>query len=157
MRTAVYPGSFDPVTNGHFDIIERAASMFDQLVTSVVVNPSKHCRFDVEERVQMLREVTAHLGNVRVDSFRGLTVDYCRTEKFAVVVRGLRTVSDFQTELQMAQMNYRLAGVDTAFLITNPQHDYSSSLVREIALMGGDVSSLVPPAALHRIQPPPDS
>ena len=76
MRTAVYPGSFDPVTNGHFDIIERAASMFDQLVTSVVVNPSKHCRFDVEERVQMLREVTAHLGNVRVDSFRGLTVDY---------------------------------------------------------------------------------
>jgi pantetheine-phosphate adenylyltransferase len=157
MRTAVYPGSFDPVTNGHLDIIERAASMFDQLVTSVVVNPSKHCRFDVEERVEMLCEVTTHLGNARVDPFRGLTVDYCRTEKFAVVVRGLRTVSDFQTELQMAQMNYRLAGVDTAFLITNPQHGYSSSLVREIASMGGDVSSLVPPAALHRIQPPPES
>jgi|SRR5882757_2304419 len=151
MGPAVYPGSFDPVTNGHLDIIKRAAAIYDQLVVSVVLNPSKNCRFDIEERVDMLREVTANLNNVRVDSFRGMLVDYCRSEKFTVIVRGLRTVSDFETELQMAQMNYGLAGVDTAFLMTNETYGFSSSLVRGIAHMGGDVSSLIPPAALNRM------
>ena len=156
-RSAVYPGSFDPVTNGHLDIIERAAAIYDQLVVSVVVNPSKNCRFAIEERVDMLREATANLNNVRVDSFRGMLVDYCRSENFRVVVRGLRTVSDFETELQMAQMNYGLAGVDTAFLMTNEKYRFSSSLVREIAHIGGDLSSLVPPAALNRMKSHADS
>jgi pantetheine-phosphate adenylyltransferase len=152
MRPAVYPGSFDPVTNGHLDIIKCAAAIYDQLVVSVVVNPSKNCRFDIEERVDMLCDVTANLNNVRVDSFHGMLVDYCRSEKFTVVVRGLRTLNDFETELQMAQMNYGLAGVDTAFLMMNEEYGFSSSPVREIAHMGGDVSSLTPPAALNRMK-----
>lgn len=152
MRSAVYPGSFDPVTNGHLDLVERAAALFDHLVVSVVVNPNKNCLFSIDERVDMLREATAHLDNVRVDSFRGMLADHCRSERFVVVVRGLRTLDDFETEMRMAQMNRGLAGVDTAFLMTNEKNGFSSSLVREIARAGGDVSGMVPPAALNRMK-----
>jgi pantetheine-phosphate adenylyltransferase len=152
MTTALYPGSFDPITNGHLDIIRRAATIHDELVVSVVANVNKNSLFDIEERVDMLREVTADLRNVRVDSFRGLLVDYCRQESFTVMVRGLRTVSDFETELQMAQMNYGLARVDTLFLMANEKFGHSSSLVKEVAKLGGDVSHLIPPAVLNKLK-----
>lgn len=151
MRCVLYPGSFDPVTNGHLDIITRAAAVYDQVVVSVVVNINKKCRFAIEERVDMLREVTADLNNVRVDSFRGLLVDYCRSEKFKLIVRGLRTVSDFESELQMAQMNYGLAGVETVIMMMNQKYGFSSSLVKEIVDLGGDVSHLIPPTVLNRM------
>ncbi|MFG2602143.1 pantetheine-phosphate adenylyltransferase [Streptomyces sp. NPDC048514] len=152
MKRVVYPGSFDPVTNGHIDIIGRAAAVYDHVVVSVLVNINKKCRFSSEERLDMLREVTADLDNVSVDSFSGLLVDYCQREKFALVVRGLRTISDFQSELHMAQMNYSLAGVETAFFMMNQNYSVSSSLVREILDLGGDVSHLIPPALLGRMK-----
>lgn len=152
MIRVVYPGSFDLVTNGHLDIIRRAAAVYDQVVVSVMVNINKKCRFTVEERVDMLREVTADLNNVRVDSCRGLLVDYCRRDKFTMVIRGLRTVSEFERELQMAQMNYGLAGVETVFMMMNQKYNLSSSLVKEIVDLGGDVSHLIPPATLNRMK-----
>ncbi|MEU6466410.1 pantetheine-phosphate adenylyltransferase [Streptomyces sp. NPDC046976] len=152
MKRVVYPGSFDPVTNGHIDIIGRAAAVYDHVVVSVLVNINKKCRFTSEERMDMLREVTADLGNVSVESFDGLLVDYCKKEKFALVVRGLRTINDFQSELQMAQMNYSLARVETAFFMMNQKYSVSSSLVREILELGGDVSHLIPPALLGRMK-----
>ena len=152
MRRVVYPGSFDPVTNGHLDIVRRAAAVYDQVVVSVVVNINKKCRFTIEERVDMLREVTADLNNVRVDSSRGLLVDYCRREKFTAVLRGLRTVSDFEGELQMAHMNYGLARVETVFMMMNQKYNFSSSLVKEIVDSGGDVSHLIPPTVLNRMK-----
>jgi pantetheine-phosphate adenylyltransferase len=152
MTRVVYPGSFDPVTNGHLDIIGRAAAVYDQVVVTAMVNLNKACRFTVEERVDMLREVTADLNNVRVDSSRGLLVDYCQREKFAMVVRGLRTVSDFEGELQMAQMNYRLARVETVFMMMNQKYNFSSRLVKEIMDLGGDVSDLIPPTVLNRMK-----
>ncbi|MEV7502439.1 pantetheine-phosphate adenylyltransferase [Streptomyces sp. NPDC093018] len=152
MKRVVYPGSFDPVTNGHIDIIGRAAAVYDHVVVSVLVNINKKCRFTSEERMDMLREVTAGLGNVSVESFDGLLVDYCKKENFALVVRGLRTISDFQSELQMAQMNYSLARVETAFFMMNQKYSVSSSLVREILELGGDVSHLIPPALLGRMK-----
>ncbi|CAM5304299.1 pantetheine-phosphate adenylyltransferase [Streptomyces xanthochromogenes] len=152
MKRVVYPGSFDPVTNGHLDIIGRAAATYDHVVVSVLVNINKKCRFTSEERLDMLREVTADLDNVSVDSFSGLLVDYCEREKFTLVVRGLRTINDFQSELQMAQMNYSLAAVDTAFFMMNQKYSVSSTLVREILELGGDVSSLIPPKLLERMQ-----
>ncbi|MER6332737.1 pantetheine-phosphate adenylyltransferase [Streptomyces sp. NPDC014983] len=152
MKRVVYPGSFDPVTNGHIDIIGRAAAVHDHVVVSVLVNINKKCRFTSEERLDMLREVTAGMDNVSVESFDGLLVDYCQREKFALVVRGLRTINDFQSELQMAQMNYSLAGVETAFFMMNQKYSVSSSLVREILELGGDVSHLIPPALLDRMK-----
>lgn len=152
MTRVVYPGSFDPVTNGHLDIIRRAAAVYDQVVVSVVVNINKKCRFTIEERVDMLREVTADLNNVCVDSSQSLLVDYWQREKFAMVVRGLRTVSDFEGELQMAQMNYGLAGVETVFMMMNQKYNFSSSLVKEIVDLGGDVSHLIPPTVLNRMK-----
>jgi pantetheine-phosphate adenylyltransferase len=145
IRRAVCPGSFDPVTNGHLDIIGRAANLYDELVVAVLINKSKSSLFSVDERIAMLTEVTAEYGNVRVDSFHGLLVDYCRDHQIPVIVKGLRAVSDFDYELQMAQMNRGLAGVDTMFMPTNPEYSFlASSLVKEIATYGGDVTSLLP-------------
>jgi len=152
MRTAVCPGSFDPVTNGHLDVFARAASLADEVVVAVLINHSKAGLFPIEERMEILREVVAPFGNVRVDSFHGLLVDYCRTHEIRAIVKGLRAVSDFDYELQMAQMNYRLAGIETLFISTNPLYSFlSSSLVKEVAKFGGDVSDLVPEAVLVRL------
>jgi pantetheine-phosphate adenylyltransferase len=153
VRRALCPGSFDPVTNGHLDIIGRAAQLYDEVVVAVFINQSKQSLFTVDERREMLHEVTAHLGNVRIDTFQGLTVDYCRANGIPVIVKGLRAVSDFDYELQMAQMNRGLADVDTLFMPTNPEYSFlASSLVKEIAKWGGDVSSLVPPHVLQRLK-----
>ena len=145
MRRAVCPGSFDPVTNGHLDIIGRASRLFDEVIVGVLINESKSGLFTLDERLAMLREVVAVYGNVRVESFRGLLVDFCQAQDAAVVVKGLRAVSDFDYELQMAQMNIGLAGVETLFMPTNPLYSFlSSSLVKEVAKWGGDVSTYVP-------------
>jgi pantetheine-phosphate adenylyltransferase len=152
VRRAVCPGSFDPVTNGHVDVIRRAAALYDELVVAVLVNPGKAGLFSVEERMELLRDALADLPNVTVDSFTGLLVDYCRAHGIPVIVKGLRAVGDFEYELQMAQMNRELAGVETLFVPTAPQVGHlSSSLVKQIATFGGDVSSLVPKAVLDRL------
>jgi pantetheine-phosphate adenylyltransferase len=153
VRRALCPGSFDPVTNGHIDIISRCANLYDEVVVAVFVNQSKSSLFTVDERLEMLTEVTAEYPNVTIDTFQGLVVDYCRVHDIPVIVKGLRAVSDFDYELQMAQMNRGLAGVDTLFMPTNPEYSFlASSLVKEIAKWGGDVSSLVPPAVLKRLK-----
>jgi pantetheine-phosphate adenylyltransferase len=145
MRRAVCPGSFDPVTLGHLDIVERASKIYDEVTVAVLVNKKKSSLFTVEERMALLAEVTAGYGNVKVDSFHGLLVDYCRARDIPVIVKGLRAISDFDYELQMAQMNHGLAGVETMFMTTNPLYSFlSSSLVKEVATYGGDVSALVP-------------
>jgi pantetheine-phosphate adenylyltransferase len=152
VRKAVCPGSFDPVTNGHLDIIGRAAQLYDELVVAVFVNQSKSSLFSLDERRDLLEESTAQYDNVRIDSFQGLVVDYCRTNGIAVIIKGLRAVSDFDNELQMAQMNRGLAGIDTLFMPTNPEYSFlASSLIKDIAKWGGDVSSLVPPNVLKRL------
>jgi pantetheine-phosphate adenylyltransferase len=152
VRRAVCPGSFDPVTNGHVDVIMRAAALYDELVVAVLVNPGKAGLFDLGERMAMLREAVADLPNVVVDSFSGLLVDYCRRQGIPVVVKGLRAVGDFEYELQMAQMNRELAAIETLFVPTAPQVGHlSSSLVKQIARFGGDVSSLVPKAVNDRL------
>jgi len=152
MRRAVCPGSFDPVTNGHLDIVGRASSLFDEVIIGVLINQAKTGLFTIDERITMLREVTAAYGNVRVESFRGLLVDFCRAQGAAVVVKGLRAVSDFDYELQMAQMNIGLAGVETLFMPTNPLYSFlSSSLVKEVAKWGGDVSAHVPDVVAARL------
>ena len=152
MRRAVCPGSFDPVTNGHLDIIARASRLFDEVIIGVLINQSKTGLFTIDERIEMLREVTAAYGNVRVEAFRGLLVDFCRAQQAAVVVKGLRAVSDFDYELQMAQMNSSLAEVETVFVPTSPEYSFlASSLVKEVAAFGGDVSKLVPAHVLERL------
>jgi pantetheine-phosphate adenylyltransferase len=152
VRRAVCPGSFDPVTNGHVDVINRAAGLYDELIVAVLVNPGKAGLFSVDERMDLLRDAVAGLPNVRVDSFEGLLVDYCRAHDVPVIVKGLRAVSDFEYELQMAQMNRELAGIETLFVPTAPQVAHlSSSLVKQIAHFGGDVSTLVPKAVLDRL------
>ena len=152
-RAALCPGTFDPVTNGHLDIIERAGRHFDQVVVAVLENAGKATPlFSVDERVAMLKEAVADLANVEVDSFSGLLVDYAARRGTAIVVKGLRAVSDFDYEFQMAQMNHRLAGVETFFMTTNPKWSYlSSSLVKEVARLGGDVDGLVPPVVAERL------
>ncbi|HEX2300607.1 MAG TPA: pantetheine-phosphate adenylyltransferase [Pseudonocardiaceae bacterium] len=152
MRRAVCPGSYDPATNGHLDIIERAAHQFEEVVVAVLINKTKRYLFEVEERMEMLSETTEHLSNVRIDSWHGLLVDYCRANEIAAIVKGLRAVSDFDYELQMAQMNYQLSGVDTMFMPSNPTYSFlSSSLVKEVATYGGDVSHLLPPKVHQRL------
>ncbi|HEY2204092.1 MAG TPA: pantetheine-phosphate adenylyltransferase [Pseudonocardia sp.] len=152
MRRAVCPGSFDPVTNGHLDIIERTAGLFDELVVSVLVNQKKQGLFSVDERMDMLREVTEHLPNVKVSSFQGLLVDFCQANGVHAIVKGLRAVTDFDYELQMAQMNQRLSGVDTLFMSTSPEYSFvASSLVKEVARWGGDVSHLLPAPVFRRL------
>lgn len=153
MKIAVCPGSFDPVTNGHLDVFARASKMADHVIVAVLINRTKSSLFSVDERIEMLTEVTAPLGNVKVDSFYGLLVDYCEEHGVNAIVKGLRAVSDFDYELQMAQMNFRLAGVETCFISTNPLYSYlSSSLVKEVATHGGDVTGLVPDAVLKRLE-----
>ena len=151
--TALCPGTFDPVTNGHLDIIERAAQRFDALVVGVLDNPSKQPLFGVEERVSLLKEATQQLPNVEVAAFTGLLVDYAKARGVDVVVKGLRAVTDFEYEIQMAQMNHALSGVETPFMTTAPQWSFlSSSLVKEVARFGGDVSGLVPPVVAERLR-----
>jgi pantetheine-phosphate adenylyltransferase len=152
MRRAVCPGSFDPVTNGHLDIVGRTSRLFDEVIVAVLVNESKQGLFTIDERLDMLREVVKPYGNVRIESFQGLLVDFCRAQQASVVVKGLRAVSDFDYELQMAQMNIGLAGVETLFMPTNPQHSFlSSSLVKDVAKWGGDVTSHVPEVVARRL------
>ena len=153
MRVAVCPGSFDPVTMGHLDVFERASRMSDRVIVAVLINKNKSSLFTLDERIEMLTEATAHLPNVSVDSFYGLLVDYCRAHDVNAIVKGLRAVSDFEYELQMAQMNYRLTQVETCFISTNPLYSYlSSSLVKDVATHGGDVSGLVPEVVLKRLE-----
>ena len=145
MTVALCPGSFDPPTNGHLDVIERCAAVFDRLVVAVVANPSKAPLFSATERVDLLERASAHLGNVEIASFEGLLVDFAQRKGVDVLVKGLRAVTDFDYELQMAQMNHTLRDVDTLFIPTAPEWSYlSSSLVREVARLGGDVGTLVP-------------
>jgi pantetheine-phosphate adenylyltransferase len=153
VATALCPGSFDPVTHGHLDIIERTARHFDDVIVAVISNPQKsESLFTLEERQEMLREETAHLDNVRIEFFKGLLVEFARDHDAQAIVKGLRAVSDFDYELQMAQMNQQLSGIDTFFISTSPQYSFlSSSLVREVARFGGDVSSMVPHAVAKRL------
>ena len=153
MTKVVCPGSFDPVTNGHLDIIERAARLFDEVVVAVLVNESKQGLFSIEERIDLLDQATAHLPNVSTDSFKGLLVDFCTTHGIAAIVKGLRAVTDFDYELQMAQMNGALTDVDTMFIPTTPEYSFlASSLVKEVAKHGGDVSQLVPDFVNDRLK-----
>ena len=152
MKKAVCPGSFDPITNGHLDVIERASHLFDEVVIAVLVNNSKSSLFTIEERIVLARDCVKHLPNVKVDMWSGLLVDYCRENKVDAIVKGLRAVSDFDYELQMAQMNLQLKGVDTLLMATKPAYSFlSSSLVSEIARYGGDVSKLVPAGVLSEL------
>jgi pantetheine-phosphate adenylyltransferase len=145
MRRAVCPGSFDPITYGHLDIIERASRHFDEVIVAVLENRTKSSLFTVAERISMITEVTKKYSNVRIDSWSGLLVDYCKSNEVQSIVKGLRAVSDFDYELQMAQVNLQGSGVETMFMATSPIHSFlSSSLVKELAHYGGDVSSMVP-------------
>jgi pantetheine-phosphate adenylyltransferase len=152
MSRVVCPGSFDPVTNGHLDIIGRAAKLHDEVIVAVLRNLAKSALFTVQERVDMLREVTKDHENVRIARFDGLIVDFCKANEVSAIVKGLRAVSDFDYEMQMAQMNYNQAGVETLFMTTNPLYAFlSSSLVKEFARHGGDVTGLVPVPVLDRL------
>jgi pantetheine-phosphate adenylyltransferase len=150
--TALCPGTFDPVTRGHLDIIERASRQFDTVVAAVLENPSKEPLFGLEERVAMLKEAVSELRGVEVDSFSGLLVDFARSRGASVIVKGLRAVSDFDYELQMAQMNHRLSGVETLFVATSPEWSFlSSSLLKEVARFGGDIEPFVPRFVMDRV------
>ena len=153
MKIAIYPGSFDPVTLGHLDIIERAAKIVDELVVAVLMNGSKSPLFTVTERVDMLRDVTKHIGNVKVMSFSGLLVDFAKEINASIIIRGLRAITDFEYELQMAQTNHILNDkIDTVFLTSNLEYSYlSSSTVKEVASFGGDISKFVPEYVIDRI------
>ena len=145
MKRAVCPGSFDPITFGHIDIIERASEQFDEVIVAVLANRTKASLFTVEERMEMIRQTTTQFKNVKVDSWHGLLVDYCKANSFQAIVKGLRAVTDFDYELQMAQVNLQGSGVETMFMATAPAHSFlSSSIVKELAHFGGDVSSMVP-------------
>lgn len=149
MTGAVCPGSFDPVTVGHLDIITRAATQFDEVVVTVMVNKSKRGLFTVDERIEMIAEATTQLKNVTIASWHGLLVDYAKQEGYTAIVKGLRSANDFDYELPMAQMNQKLTGVDTLFLTADPAYSFlSSSLVKEVATFGGDVKDMVP-ASVH--------
>lgn len=146
MKIGVYPGSFDPVTNGHLDIIERASKIFDKLIVAVLVNPNKTPVFDIDERVELLKETTEHLPNVEVKAFKGLLIDFMKQENAKVIVKGLRAVSDFEYEFQMALLNKKLEpSIETIFMMTNSKYSYlSSSMVKEVARFGGCIEDLVP-------------
>jgi pantetheine-phosphate adenylyltransferase len=158
MSVAVYPGSFDPITNGHLDVIRRASGVFDRIVIGVLANPRKQPLLAVEERIDIIRRALvadgASADRIEVDSFDGLTVDFCRAREAQFIVRGLRAISDFETEMQLAHNNRKLAPtVDTVFFMTAVEHGYvSSSLVKEIALFGGDVSAMLPPPAVEALR-----
>ena len=151
---AIYPGSFDPVTNGHMDLIHRARKVFPQLVVAVAINIRKQPMFTPEERVEMLREALRDLDGVEVDTFSGLLVDYAKLRKASIIVSGLRALSDFENEFQMAHMNRRLApNLETFFMMTGQEHFYvSSQTVKEVAFFNGDISGLVPEVVLRRLK-----
>lgn len=151
---AIYPGSFDPLTNGHLDLIRRAAGLFDQLIVAVLRNEGKRPLFSADERMEMLREVSAGLGNIDVDSFDGLLVDYATHRGAKVIVRGIRAISDYEFELQMTHMNRRLQpAIDTVFLMANEAYSFiSSRLVKEVFRLGGDISGLVPRSVEDRLR-----
>jgi pantetheine-phosphate adenylyltransferase len=157
MRRAVCPGSFDPITNGHLDIVVRAGKLFDEVIVAVLINKTKATLLTVDERIELIRDaVDGHPdagANITADAYDGLLVDFCKAHGIQSIVKGLRAVSDFDYELQMAQMNHSLAGVETLFMSTNPQYAFlSSSLVKEVARYGGDVSGLVPDVVLKRLR-----
>jgi len=153
VKRVVCPGSFDPITFGHLDIIERASKLFDEVVIAVLVNKTKSTLFTVPERIEMISEVTAKFPNVRVDSWSGLLVDYCVENNIGVIVKGLRAITDFDYELQMSQINLQLKGVETLFMSTAPAHSFlSSSLVKEIASYDGDVSNYIPATLLEKLK-----
>lgn len=153
MKRVVCPGSFDPITFGHLDIIERASKMFDEVVIAVLVNKTKSTLFTVPERIEMITEVTSKYSNVRVDSWSGLLVDYCVDNDIQAIVKGLRAVTDFDYELQMSQLNLQLKGIETLFMSTAPAHSFlSSSLVKEIASYDGDVSAYIPATLLEKLK-----
>ena len=146
MKRAVCPGSFDPITFGHLDIIKRASAHFDQVVVAVLENRTKSSLFSVAERIEMIRETVKDLPNVMVDSWSGLLVDYCKSNSITTIVKGLRAVTDFDYELQMAQLNLQASGVETMLMATAPAYSFlSSSVVKELAHYGGDVSTMIPP------------
>jgi pantetheine-phosphate adenylyltransferase len=154
VSVAICPGSFDPPTNGHIDVIERASRLFEKIIVAVIANPSKQPLLSLEERKQMLEETLEHLENIEVDSFDGLLVDFARAKNVDLVIKGLRAVSDFEYELQMAQMNANLLpGLDTMFVTAAPEWAFlSSSLVKEVARFGGDVGSMVPKAVARALE-----
>ena len=154
MKTAIYPGSFDPVTLGHYDIIERSSKIFDKLIVGVLNNSAKSPLFSVEERVNMLKDVTSHFPNVEVQSFAGLLIEFVRSNDANVIVRGLRAITDFEYELQLAQMNRVIAPeIDTLFLTTNLKYAYlSSSMAKEVAMYGGDISSFLSPEIAEKVR-----
>jgi pantetheine-phosphate adenylyltransferase len=152
MSGAVCPGSFDPVTLGHLDVFERAAAQFDEVVVAVLVNPSKNGMFSLDERLEMIAECTTHLPNLRAEASSGLVVDFVKSRGLNAMVKGLRTGTDFEYELQMAQMNKHIADVDTFFVATAPRYSFvSSSLAKEVARFGGDVSELLPESVNRRL------
>jgi pantetheine-phosphate adenylyltransferase len=158
VKRVVCPGSFDPITFGHLDVIARASSLFDEVVIAVMVNKTKKTLFTVEERMEMAREVSAKYPNVKVESWSGLLVDYCKANSINTIIKGLRAVTDFDYELQMSQMNLQLQNIETLFMSTSPSHSFlSSSLVKEIASYGGDVSSYIPAPVLVRLKARLDS
>ena len=146
VKTAIYPGSFDPMTKGHLDVLERASSMFEKVIIAVLDNTKKKCLLSTKERVNLIKKSIKQLKNVSVDSFDGLTIEYARQQGATVLIRGLRAVSDFEYEMQMSQMNSSLAPeINTIFLITKPEYNFiSSSTIKEIVMMGGDISQFVP-------------
>jgi pantetheine-phosphate adenylyltransferase len=154
VRIAVYPGSFDPITYGHMDVIERSAPLFDRLIVAVFCNPLKEPLFSADERVEMIRESTRHLSNVEVDSSDGLLTDYARRRGAGVIVKGLRAVSDFLFEFQMAMVNkYNAPEIETLFIVTSPQYSYlSSSIVRELGQLGGCLKGFIPPNVEKRVR-----
>ena len=153
MVRAVYPGSFDPVTNGHLDIIDRASKVFDHLIVAILENPRKNALFSMEERVRMLERIVKPYNNVEVDFYQGLLVDYAQSNNLSIIIKGLRAISDFEFEFQMALINKKLNhNVDTMFMMTNYKYSFvSSSLVKEVASYGGDISELVPPQVYEMI------
>lgn len=154
MIRALYPGSFDPVTFGHLDVIERSSKIVNELIVGVLDNPSKAALFTKEERVEMLKEVTSHIKNIKIESFEGLLVDFAKQKNAGIVVRGLRAVTDFEYELQLSQTNRIInGGVDTVFLTTSLEYAYlSSSTVKEVAMFGGDISKFVPVPVVERMK-----
>lgn len=154
MKISIYPGSFDPITNGHIDIIERASKISDKLIVSVLNNVEKKSLFTVDERVQMIKESTKHFQNVEVDSFDGLLVDYAKSKNANIIIRGLRAVTDFEYELQLAQTNRELYNkVETLFLLTSIQYSYlSSSIVKQVAAENGDISKFVPDFVVNKLK-----